>query len=311
MQPREIKPTRRQAFTLVELLVVIAIIGILVGLLLPAVQAAREAARRIQCANNLHQMGLALHNYHGAMRRFPAGIVEPNHTFWTASLLPHLEQNNLYRSLDFSKGWTDANPGNSQACATYLSVYRCPSGNSREHFSAQGVVNRVPSNYLCVGSGTDLHESGSVPEHLGLPFRDGLMFVNSQSDFASVTDGTSNSLAIGEALFRWEVQGPDLDGILDQVVDHWYIGSDGVSQRQDGMREVSEAIGSSGVPINAVKKNDIWIDAKEICFSSMHTGGCQFVFADGHVAFLSEDMDSKVYSEIGTIGGGEVAPLDF
>ena len=135
------------------------------------------------------------------------------------------------------------------------------------------------------------------------------MYVNSNNKFASVTDGTSNSLAIGEALFRWEVHGPDLDGSVYQVVDHWYMGSDGVALWSSGMREVSEAVGSSGVPINAVHK-DIWIDAKEICFSSLHPGGCQFVFADGHVAFLSEDMDATIYSHLGTINGGEVSLID-
>ncbi|MEC8555560.1 MAG: DUF1559 domain-containing protein [Planctomycetota bacterium] len=299
----------RGAFTLVELLVVIAIIAILIALLLPAVQAAREAARRVQCSNNLHQMGIALHNYHGVMRSFPSGIIDPNHTFWTGSLLPHLEQRNLFNSLDFSAEWSDSNPANSQACATLLSVYRCPSGNAREQLNAQGVTGRVPCNYLCVGSGTDTRESGDVPDHLGLPLRNGLMYVNSDTRMASITDGTSNSLAIGEALFRFEVRGPDLDAVVNQVVDHWYIGSDGVAQWPTGMREVSEAIGSTGVPMNAVFE-DIWIDAKEICFSSLHTGGCQFVFADGHVQFLSENIDARVYSQVGTIGSGEVAIVE-
>jgi prepilin-type processing-associated H-X9-DG protein len=100
-----------------------------------------------------------------------------------------------------------------------------------------------------------------------------------------------------------------LDGQYDQIVDHWYIGSDGVEWRPDGMREVSEAIGSTGVPLNAVL-TDTWIDAKEICFSSLHFGGCLFVFADGHVQFLSEGIDSRLYSNLGTIAGGEVSLLE-
>lgn len=296
---------RLHAFTLVELLVVMAIVAILIALLLPAVQAAREAARRIQCSNNLHQMGIALHNYHSSQRSFPAGIVRPNLTFWSGSLLPHLEQAPLFNSLDFSRPWEEAGSGNAAACATFLSVYRCPSSAAAEHVNVQGVPGRVPSNYLAVGSGTDRRESGTVLNHLGLPQRNGLMFVNSFTRVADVLDGTSNSLAIGEALFRPDIIGLDLDESFNQIVDHWYIGSDGVIWVPGGMREVSEAVGSSGVPLNGMTMN-IPIDEKEIGFSSRHVGGVLFVFADSHVNFLSENIDRQVLSHLGTIAGGEV-----
>lgn len=294
-------------FSLVELLVVLAIIAILVGLLAPAIQAAREAARRLQCANNLKQMGLALHQYADTQRRFPAGIVHPNHTLWTAGLLPYLEQRPLYDGLDFSQRW-EANNGNAFACATLLAVYRCPSSDAPEHVDVQGVPNRVPAGYLAVGSGTDQLESGYGPNlHLGMPHRDGLMFLNSTTRFASLVDGTSRSLAVGEALFRPDVQGPDLFGVV-QIVDHWYIGTDGVQpiEGTPGVVEVSEAIGSTGVPMNGAAL-PIFIDEKEIGFSSLHAGGCQFVFADGHVEFLDGGIDRAIYSGLGTIAGGEVA----
>lgn len=295
-----------RAFTLVELLVVLAIIAILVGLLLPAVQAAREAARRIQCSNNFHQMGIALHNYHDAMKRFPPGIVHPNHTFWTGSLLPYVEQGNLHQGLDFSQRWEVLDSGNAIACATYLPVYRCPSSAAPAHINVQGVEGRVPCNYLAVASGTATRESGDVPEHIGLLRQDGLMFVNSDNRVASILDGSSNTLAIGEALFRPDVVGLDLNNRLYQIVDHWYIGSDGVYFRTQGMEEVSEALGSTGVPLNGMEL-DILIDEKELGFSSRHVGGALFVFADGHVGFFSENIDSVVYSQLGTIAGGEVA----
>ncbi len=272
-------------------------------------QAAREAARRIQCANNLKQQGLALQNYHGAMRSFPAGIVTPNHTFWSGALLPFLEQDNLFNTLDFSEDWSTNSHPNGQACATLLNVFRCPSANAPRAVSVQGVAGRVPSTYLAVGSGTDTRESGGVPEHIGRARRDGLMYLNSFHRMRDVIDGTSNTLAIGEALFRIDVRGPDLDGQSLQIVDHWYIGSDGVLQTANGMLEMSEAVGSTGVPLNGVF-DDIWIDAKELGYSSHHTGGVLFVFADGHVQFLSESIDMGVFSSGGTIAGFEVSLFD-
>jgi prepilin-type N-terminal cleavage/methylation domain-containing protein len=300
----------KPGFTLVELLVVIAIIAILVGLLLPAVQAAREAGRRLQCSGNFHQMGIALHNYHDVHRSFPSGIVEPSFVMWSGCLLPFLEQNNLHQTLNFSQRWEIANTPNAQACTTLLSVYRCPSTDAPEHVAVQGIRDRVPSSYLAVASGTATRESGSAPDHLGLRNQDGLMFLNSATKIAFVLDGTSNSLAIGECLFRPDVQGPDLSGVV-QIVDHWYIGSDGFgrSNRNPGLVEVSEALGSSGVALNGLKL-DVFIDEKEIAFTSLHKGGCLFVFADAHVQFLSDSIDRKVYSALGTIAGNEIVSVE-
>lgn len=303
---------RRPGFTLVELLVVIAVIAVLVALLLPAVQAAREAARRISCSNNLHQMGIALHNYHDAMRKFPPGVVYPNGTFWSGSLLPYIEQGPLFNTLDFSQSWSEPGTGNATACATYLSVYRCPSSTVPQHIgvAGQGVDGRVPATYIAVASGTDTRESGNAPDHAGLPDRDGLMFVNSATRVASIVDGTSNSLAIGEALFLPVGVGLDLDMGPNQLVDHWYIGTDGLGIGwPNGIREVSEAIGSTGVPLNGLEM-DIPADYKELGFSSRHIGGCLFVFADSHVQFVSDSIDSQVYSHLGTVAGHEVAVLD-
>lgn len=299
----------RRGFSLVELLVVISIITILLALLLPGIQAAREAARRIQCVNNLHQLGIALHNYHDAMRRFPAGIVEPNHTFWSASLLPQLEQANLFNDLNFSMKWETAGSGNARASATPLKVFRCPSTSAPQHVDVQGVPGRVPASYIAVGSGTDTRESGLVPDNLGRPNRDGLLFVNSWKRMADVLDGTSNTVAIGEAVFWPQSVGLDLDQQSYQIVDHWNIGSDGVFWVPSGMREVSEAVGSTGVPLNGLEL-DLLADEKEIGFSSRHTGGCLFVFGDGHVRFLSDNIDRAVLTHVGTIAGGETLVLE-
>lgn len=300
----------KSGFTLVELLVVIAIIGILVSLLLPAVQAVRESARRLQCSNNFHQMGIALHNYHDVHRTFPSGIVEPSHVMWSGSLLPFVEQSNLFQTLDFSNRWELPGTPNARACTTLLSVFRCPSSDAPEHVSVQGIANRVPSSYLAVASGTVTRESGNSSNNLGLRRQDGLMFVNSSTRIAHVLDGTSNSLVIGEALFRPDVKGPDMLGEI-HIVDHWYIGSDGFERRynQPGLGEVSEGIGSTGVQLNGLKL-DVLIDEKEIAFTSLHTGGCLFVFADAHVQFLTDGIDRKIYSALGTIAAGEVAAAE-
>lgn len=297
-----------RGFSLIELLVVIAIIGILVGLLLPAVQAAREAARRIQCSNNLHQMGIGLHNYHDSLGRFPAGVVYPNWLLWSGAILPFVEQNNIYDSLDFSADWGEYQSPNGDACSTFLSIYRCPSSNAPESVDVQGVEGRVPGGYLAIGSGTATRESGTVADHLGLDRQDGLMFVNSRTRMASVSDGTSNSFAIGEALFRPETTGPDLFGVI-QIVDHWYIGTNGMAipAGSEGVIEISEAVGSTGVPLNGIDL-DIFIDEKEIGFSAQHTGGTLFLYVDGHVRFSANSIDKGIYSALGTIASGEVVP---
>ena len=296
---------RTRAFTLVELLVVIAIIAILVALLLPAVQAAREAARRVTCANNLHQMGIALHNYHDVHKRFPAGAIEPTFLLWSGSLLPFVEQANLFSTLNFSSRWESANSPNAKACATLLGVYRCPSSSAPEHSNIQSIKGRVPCGYLSVASGTSTRESGIVADHMGLKTQDGLMYVNSTSTFAGVIDGTSNSLALGEALFSDQAIKNDLNHTL-QYIDHWYIGTSGIARfNGPGLLEVSEAMGSTGVLLNGFFA-DIFIDEKELGYSSYHSGGAQFVFSDAHVQFLSEGIDRQAYSAMGTIAAGEV-----
>lgn len=301
---------RTFGFTLVELLVVIAIIGILVGLLLPAIQAARESARRLQCSNNFHQMGIALNSYHDSHRRFPPAYVIPVRLMWNGCLLPQIEQSSLYNTLQFGAPWEVPNTPNGRACETYIPTYRCPSSDAPEHAAGySNLPKRVPNSYLAVASGTATAESGLLPENIGFPNQDGLMYTSSTNRMASVLDGTSNSAAIGEALFRPQITGPDLFGKVFQIVDHWYIGSDNqvlASVNPTLYQEFSEGMGSMGVPMNAINNSSLMIDQRELCFSSLHHGGCLFVFVDGHVQFVSQTIDRQIYSAFGTIARGEV-----
>lgn len=277
----------KRGFTLIELLVVIAIIAILIALLLPAVQQAREAARRSECKNNLKQIGLAMHNYHDTYRVLPPGfnvdLVVANTATgngglgWSGSILPGLDQSNVYNMIDFNADWGTGD--NEKACATYLSVYRCPSDITVKHRNHDGIDARVPTSYLACFSGT----RGSDSE-ANVTDADGTFFLNSSIGIRDITDGTSNTIAAGECV-----------NDFDAFKDHFYIGSTSIGGWDGAPREYSEYVASTGVPMNTTN---------EVCFGSLHTGGAQFLFLDGSVRFLSENMSQTVYSYLGSRADG-------
>jgi prepilin-type N-terminal cleavage/methylation domain-containing protein len=231
---------KRRAFTLVELLVVIAIIGILVALLLPAIQAAREAARRTECSNKLKQIGLALHNYHDTYNTFPPGNVTPGNCCgtpsagtWTLFILPFLEQETLYNQYDFSL-WNDSDPGrsgrtggpNAFVCMQFLDVYLCPSDINTKKLERPGSgpgsgKDYAPGSYRAVsGASTgdcwfDNNQSNAfctrnrgVLHHVGVISparhlnRSGGSRDGVTENFSSILDGTSNTVMIGEMQTR-------------------------------------------------------------------------------------------------------------
>lgn len=295
-------PRKTSGFTLIELLVVIAIIGLLIALLLPAVQAAREAARRIQCLNNLKQIGIAMHSYHDCLNSFPAGVVDNTGAMWSGLLLPQLEQEPLYNTISWNGRWSQQGSPNSLACTQRLPVFRCPSAAAPDRLDNVGILNRVPCTYLACATGNLARESGPDPR-VGMN-GDGVFFVDSAVRFADIKDGTSNTVAVGDALFSMDVVGPDAMSLL-QVVDHWYIGSPELYRSLH--TEVSEALGSTAVAINTVRDNDpsIAIDEKELCFSSYHSGVVQVLFCDGHTTTITESIDRNIWRYLGTRAGRE------
>jgi prepilin-type N-terminal cleavage/methylation domain-containing protein/prepilin-type processing-associated H-X9-DG protein len=282
-----------RGLTLIELLVVIAIIGLVLALVLPAIHSSREAVRRTQCQNNLRQIGVALNRYHDAHGSFPSGIVWPDRTFWTALILPEIDQKPLYHSLCFGRPWDEADSSNQRACGSYVPLYRCPSSTAPAHMDFQRIRERVPCTYLACASGITARESGPPPL-AGEANSDGLFFVNSAVRIAQIADGTSCTVAVGEAIFDVDVHGPDYWG-HNQVVDHWYIGT-----AEGAAGERSEAIGSTAAPVNAVLDAERFVEDKELGFSSPHAHGAQVVFADGHTAFIEETIDRDVWRAMGT-----------
>lgn len=305
---KTVRQPARSAFTLVELLVVIAIIGVLVALLLPAVQSAREAARRTQCANNLKQMGIAAHNYHDTFQRFPFGWSDRG-AGWTTMLLPQIEQKNLWDTLKFneSDNWDSDNTANERACGTYIPTFRCPSQNGvvPRHVTNQGIPDRVPTSYRGVGSSTadsddpSTSKSGRNFEQLDM---EGIFFCCSKVRMAEVGDGTSNTFMIGESRYESFSQ----DG---NQMDFWYMGSPQVDPCNCltgmGATEQSEFCGSTGVPINARAIPSTSGYVKELSFTSLHPNGTQFVMADGSVRLVSFTVNGVTYQALGSRNGGE------
>ncbi|MBN1395136.1 MAG: DUF1559 domain-containing protein [Pirellulales bacterium] len=306
----------KNGFTLVELLVVITIIGILIALLLPAVQAAREAARRAQCANNLKQIGLALHNYHSQYNCFPAGesITLPEQCYVNCrgtplyiAIMPFVETDNVFQTFDFNvengwcrwSGWSSANPDvwTNPYADQRVSYYQCPSDSRAADYAPQRV-------YFGVVGGRNRDITGIE----GAVFTDGLFVINRWRRMADISDGSSSTFAVGESV-HVALRGlglgygkPNEGGPLA-----WWIGSTCEDDGEDkyywcmgrSCRSTLHPINSSLLPINATEEN-------EPPFGSFHSGGAHFVFADGHVAFLNDTINLNTYQALSTYAGGEI-----
>lgn len=291
----------RSAFTLVELLVVIAIIGILLALLLPATLASRDAARRIQCGSNLKQVGLALLNYHNAKKAFPSGYISSYDGNgddtgpgwgWASLILPQMEEAAIFRVVRFDLPIEDAHNGIRVA---NISSYLCPTDDIPRVWKAKSrdasgnpiaeMCDVAAANYVAMFGTTEPGVDG-----------DGMFFRNSKVAIKDITDGSSKTIAVGErahqlgnATWVGSVTGTFLFPDLDNTVSRPEL------EHSSGM-----VLGHAGEGIGPGGEGG---DVNQ--FYSLHGPGANFLFADGHVVFLSATMDYKTYLALATRAGGE------
>jgi len=317
--------TRRRGFTVIELLVVIGVIGALTALLLPAVQAAREAARRAACRNNLKQIGLALHNYHSARRSFPPGniqrtagfcpgMAEPTVSYstrfgnWMIAILPYLEQSALYDSYDPKSN--NESPANRVVRETRVPTYVCPSDYKAEQSAvpasgpaAKQNARYAPGSYRAVTGrsedGLNYLDSEMMfdykPQWRGPIHIAGVWGLTSET-IPNILDGLSNTLMVGEACFSGE----------SNYRTFWaysfaYYSQSGATAQERTLwgnyERCVEADGDGGP--NPCKRG----------WGSFHSGGLNFLTCDGAVHFISSNIDLNLFGSLATIAGGEGASL--
>jgi len=337
---------RRSAFTLIELLVVIAIIGVLVSLLLPAVQQAREAARRTQCRNNLKQLGLALHNYESTHSTFPPNLVPGGNYNYSAGnwgvlayLTPFLDQTPLYNLMNLDAptycqvggAHEICDPNNKLAAAFTLPLFLCPSDKSESLGGGYGVASIGPTNYVAnLGSGLKTTAQG---DRHGSPYdADGVMFANSRIRIADITDGTSNTAAMSESLLGDGAESatgatPPADpqrvyaylssypsSLTDSACSSatsWNV------DRRRGFLWFSGEIRNASYNHYYLPNDHRWdciSNAMELGWTaigwraarSLHEGGVNVLMCDGSVRFVGENISLTTWRALGTRSGGEV-----
>jgi prepilin-type N-terminal cleavage/methylation domain-containing protein/prepilin-type processing-associated H-X9-DG protein len=310
----ETMKSHRRGFTLVELLVVIAIIGILVALLLPAVQAAREAARRTQCVNNLKQIGLGLHNYHDTFKVFPFGQGGTGGAFSAVALmLPFLEQSPLHATIDFNQPINAA--VNDRARLTEVPLFRCPSDRQNPLPQTGGAINYMANK----GSGIVWRDA--TGPNVGLPNPNGVIYYNSKITMADIIDGTSNSAAYSERILA-----DGSNAIISPVADVFF--HPGSPTTPDQAKQMCDAHDITNLANQfPLFMGAPWINGQHTYLhvtepnsrscgyflvlravmppSSWHPGGVNVLLCDGSTRFVAETIDLATWRGLGTRDQGE------
>jgi prepilin-type N-terminal cleavage/methylation domain-containing protein/prepilin-type processing-associated H-X9-DG protein len=283
---------RRCGFTLIELLVVIAIISVLMGLLLPAVQKAREAANRMSCGNNLHQLGLAMHEYHGSYNRLPPTRYMGASATWAVLILPYLEQDNLYTKWNLSRSYYLQSD---LARQTAVKSYFCPSRRTSTSSPTVSQTGDVPSDgsstanfpgaladYAVVVDPSGHDMAGKTCKSMGGPFE-----AQTGTRFEDFLDGLSNTLLVGEK---------------HVPIDHWGDGWWDCSTYNGDYYQCSCRAGGPFYPLTTNPWDQGWK------FGSMHTHVVQFVFADGHVQALPDTINPYTLELLTLRNDGQIIP---
>ncbi len=290
----------KHGFTLVELLVVIAIIGVLIALLLPAVQQARESARRTQCVNNLKQVGLAVHNFHDTFGELPPSRIQYEYLGWSALLLPFMEQTNLYDQIDLKKKYKDQTTATQQAS---IAGYVCPSRHQQGDLTTtvQGINedNGAVWDYATVSG-----PSGDNSIIRQLNKEKGMIVVakgnkdqyTSQTNFASVTDGLTNTIMIGE-------RHVEITKLKDETTGH-----DGPIL--SGWAYTTMRAAGPDYPLASNKRDDV-DGVAHLVFGSFHPGITNFVMGDGSVRPIQVNIDEANLGRLASREDGEVINLEF